>query len=88
LLARPTLALLPAAGLSLLAVASRSRLALAASIVWALYALYEFTILKRWACSGECNIRVDLLLLVPGLLVLAALGTLTAVRRLARRPST
>lgn len=42
-----------------------------AAFAWALYAPYEYLMHARVLCSGECNIRVDLLLLWP---VLAALS--------------
>jgi hypothetical protein len=38
------------------------------AILWAAYAGYECLIYKRVLCSGECNIRVDLLLFYPPLL--------------------
>ena len=38
------------------------------AIFWMLYAGYEFMIFKRVWCSGDCNIRVDLLLIFPLLL--------------------
>jgi hypothetical protein len=41
-------------------------------IVWALYAGYETGMQQRWLCSGECNIRVDLLLIYPALLAASA----------------
>lgn len=40
-----------------------------AAVSWLLYALYEYLMHLRVLCSGECNIRVDLLLLWPLLLV-------------------
>ena len=44
-------------------------------VVWLLYAAYETGMRQRWLCSGECNIRVDLLVIYPVLLVgLAAAG--------------
>jgi hypothetical protein len=36
----------------------------------------------RVLCSGECNIRVDLLVLYPALVVLARLGVISALRAL------
>lgn len=33
--------------------------------LWLSYALYEFLMYRRVLCSGECNIRVDLLFLYP-----------------------
>ena len=38
-------------------------------VVWLLYALYEFGMKQRWLCSGECNIRIDLLVIYPALLI-------------------
>ena len=38
------------------------------AIFWMLYAGYEFMMFKRVWCSGDCNIRVDLLLIFPLLL--------------------
>ena len=38
------------------------------AIFWMLYAGYEFMIFKRVWCTGDCNIRVDLLLIFPLLL--------------------
>ena len=43
--------------------------AAAAAGLWALYMVYEYLMYARVLCSGECNIRVDLLLLYPLLLV-------------------
>lgn len=45
--------------------------------VWLVYAVYEFLMDKRVLCTGECNRRVDLLLLYP--LLLAGTGWLFAV---------
>ncbi|MGH9258911.1 MAG: hypothetical protein ACRD08_03280 [Acidimicrobiales bacterium] len=88
-IAWPWLALIPAALFYRLSRGSGRRLASATALAWALYALYEYAMLRRWLCSGECNIRIDLLLIYPVLLI-ASLGTAigalaTIVRR--RRPS-
>ena len=55
----------------LLALGRRShrRGAVGAGIAWLLYGLYEFGMKQRWLCSGECNIRIDLLVIYPLLLV-------------------
>src|SRR5690349_12736404 len=42
-----------------------SRTLLVAATVWILYAAYEELMRRRVLCSGECNIRVDLLLIYP-----------------------
>ena len=63
---------------------SGRRVAVGAGLVWLLYGIYEFGMKQRWLCSGECNIRVDLLVVYPVLAVsLAAAG----VSLLRTRPS-
>jgi hypothetical protein len=38
------------------------------AVLWVAYAVYEYLMYIRVLCSGECNIRVDLLLIYPALL--------------------
>lgn len=45
------------------------RAAVAVGVVWLLYALYELGMKQRWLCSGECNIRIDLFVIYPALLI-------------------
>ncbi|HEX7337135.1 MAG TPA: hypothetical protein VF252_08005 [Gemmatimonadales bacterium] len=61
------------------------RAAVAAGITWLLYALYETGMKLRWLCTGECNIRVDLLLAYPVLLVLTGVGVISLLRGGRRR---
>jgi hypothetical protein len=61
---------------------TRMRGALAAGIAWLLYAPYECLMYARVLCSGECNIRVDLLLLWP---VLLGISLAVPARYLVRR---
>jgi hypothetical protein len=63
---------------------SRRRLALAAAVAWLLYVPYEYGMRLRILCSGECNIRVDLLVLYPVLLGLSTLAAASAVLALWR----
>ena len=56
--------------------------ALVAGIAWLLYAPYEFLMYARVLCSGECNIRVDLLLLWP---LLLGISLAVPIRYLMRR---
>ena len=44
-----------------------------AAICWAAYSAYEYKMQTDW-CTGECNIRVDLLLFYPILLLVSALA--------------
>ncbi|HEX7955190.1 MAG TPA: hypothetical protein VF523_19185 [Burkholderiales bacterium] len=48
---------------------TRIPLTLVTGVLWMLYGVYEFLMQARVLCSGECNIRVDLLLIYPFLLV-------------------
>jgi hypothetical protein len=59
---------------------TRRRVAIGVGVVWLLYAFYEFGMDQRWLCTGECNIRIDLLLIYPVLL----LGLVVAVFSLLR----
>ena len=70
----------------------RRREFLVLALLWLAYSGYEYLMYKRVLCSGECNIRVDLLLIYPGLLG-STLGVAIAaairwVRRQRMRPTT
>lgn len=52
----------------------------ALALCWLAYAGYEGLMYARWLCRGECNIRVDLLLLYPPLLLAAATQLAQAAR--------
>lgn len=60
------------------------RTAIVAGVIWLLYAAYETAMRLRWLCTGECNIRVDLLLIYPLLLAITIAGIVSLLR--ARRP--
>ena len=82
LIGQPWLAALPGTGRPALWAASRRRLVLVAAIAWLLYVPYEHGMKWRVLCSGESDIRVDLLVLYPALAVLALLGLISALRAL------
>lgn len=42
--------------------------------MWPLYALYEFLIAYGVLCDAKCNIRVDVLLFWPVLLIVSVIG--------------
>ena len=44
------------------------------------YMPYEMAMHLRWLCTGECNIRIDLLLIYPVLLLLSLAAVVAAVR--------
>jgi hypothetical protein len=44
---------------------------LLAALLWLVYTIYEYGMYLRILCTGECNIRIDLLLIYPLLLVIS-----------------
>lgn len=52
-----------------------------ATVVWIGYAVYEYLMYARILCTGECNIRVDLLLLYPFLLLVSIWAAVAAFRK-------
>ena len=76
----PWLALAPALLFAALFLGTRSRVAGIAALVWAGYAVYEYAMQRRWLCTGECNIRVDLLLIYPLVFLLSVVALVVATR--------
>jgi len=83
-IAWPLLALVPAALFAWMYFRYRRRVVLVAALAWLTYFPYEQAMKLRILCSGECNIRVDLLLLYP-LLALVSLWAVVAYARRDRR---
>ena len=76
----PWLALLPALAFGITALRRRRPLVRAAAAAWLAYAGYETLMARRVFCSGECNIRIDLLLIYPLLLALSVAAAVSAIR--------
>ncbi len=81
----PALALVPAV-FGYFYIRGRRRVVLATALLWIAYFPYELGMKLRILCSGECNIRVDLLLLYPVLLLLTLASLVVIVRGRARAP--
>lgn len=77
---RPFLALIPAALFGLLYFRSRRLVVLIATLAWLAYFPYEQAMKLRILCTGECNIRVDLLLFYPILALLSVVAVVAHVR--------
>ena len=73
----PFLALAPAVLFFALFLISRVRLISVTAILWLAYLVYEGAMKSRLLCSGDCNIRVDLLLMYP-VLIAASIASLVA----------
>src|ERR1044072_1274327 len=82
---RPWLALGPGLLFGLFYIAVRHRFLVITAAVGVAYAVYEYTLYRRWLCSGECDIRVDLLLIYPVLLLLSVAALVLLVVSLVRR---
>jgi hypothetical protein len=86
-IAQPWLALVPAALFAILHRAARRPVVAAAAFAWPAYAIYEYSMRRRWLCSGECNIRIDLLLLYPALLLVSLAALMAGIGTIRRRGS-
>jgi hypothetical protein len=83
----PLAALVPALVFGFLYFRRQLPFSLIAAILWALYAVYESLMKVRVLCSGECNIRIDLLALYPLLAIVSLVALIElAVRRRKRPP--
>ena len=76
----PFAALVPAVGFAIAGAIRKRLLAGLAGTIWFCYALYEAGMYARLLCSGECNIRVDLLLIYPFLLLISAAALFVFLR--------
>lgn len=80
----PLLALAPAGLLFAFARWSRGRLAWLAASAWVVYAVYEMLMQRRVLCSGECDIRIDLLGIYPALAALSFAALIAGIVRVRR----
>ena len=80
----PLAALVPAGVLGFAFFRVRKKLIGVTAVLWLGYAIYESLMKARVLCSGECNIRVDLLLITPLLWILTFFAVVQFFRR---RPS-
>jgi hypothetical protein len=85
LIAMPWLGLIPAALFLAAHRVARRPVVMVAGVAWLAYVPYEYAMLRRWLCSGECNIRVDLLLVYPALVLISVAAAVAVLRSAARR---
>jgi hypothetical protein len=55
---------------------SKYKTSLTAGLLWLMYSIYEYLMYIRILCSGECNIRIDLLFIYPALLVASLISVI------------
>ncbi len=76
----PFAALLIGAAFAIATYYRRKVLPAVAAVLWASYGVWEYLMYARILCTGECNIRVDLLLIYPMLCLITAAGIISASR--------
>jgi hypothetical protein len=79
-IAYPRAALIVSGALFVLAWLKRKMLPGVVAGLWASYAYYEYLMHTRVLCTGECNIRIDLLLIYPALLSLTVWAVARSIR--------
>lgn len=84
LIEQPLVAVGPLLVLLGLYVLSRRPVVLVVAVLWAGYVPYEYAMKLRILCTGECNIRIDLLLIYPVLAVSSLVAVAVAVRAMIR----
>jgi hypothetical protein len=83
----PYIALIPTIIFGLFYLKSKNKVILATTVLWLLYAVYEELHLLRVVCSGECNFRIDLLLIYLVLIVLSIIAFVLGIKNLAKSNS-
>lgn len=81
----PWLALVPAVAFVAFYRLTRRKFVAVTALLWFGYAVYEYGMQRRWLCTGECNIRVDLLLLYPLLVISSVSASVITVRAVLQR---
>src|SRR3989442_8613929 len=70
----PLLAVLPSIVFLALYRLTRRPFVVVTALAWIFYGIYEYAMHERILCSGECNIRIDLLVIYPALVVASVVG--------------
>lgn len=78
----PWLTLMPIALFFVLGMKARSRFVTVVAIVWLIYGSYELLMKLRVLCSGDCDIRTDLLFIYPVLMLASIAALVVAVPKI------
>ena len=81
----PIVALIPATIFLAASILLKNRFLFLIAAIWGLYSIYEFLMKARILCSGECNIRIDLLGIYPALVVVSIAGIVLCIKRSIQR---
>ena len=78
----PYLAIVPAVIFGFLYFKNKNKLVMWSALLWTIYGIYEELNLLRITCSGECNIRIDLFLIYPILIVISVLAIIKSFKKI------
>ncbi len=78
----PWLTLIPIMLFFFLGVKGRSRFATGVAIVWLIYGAYELLMYLRVLCSGNCDIRMELLFIYPVLMLVSIAALVIAAPKM------
>ena len=78
----PWLALFPITLFFLLGFKAHSRVVSVIALVWLLYGGYEMLMNLRVLCSGNCDVRMDLLIIYPILLLASIIALVIAIPKI------
>jgi hypothetical protein len=81
----PLLAAIPFGVFLALFAVSRKFWVLTAAAAWLMYLPYEYAMKLRILCTGECNIRIDLLVIYPVLFAISVAGSIAFLWAVAKR---
>lgn len=77
----PYLALIPAIIFGFIYFKNKNKVVLWSAISWTLYGIYEELNLLRITCTGECNIRIDLFLIYPILIIISVFAIIKSLKK-------
>jgi hypothetical protein len=80
LILHPYLALIPAVLFGIIYFKFRDKITGLTAIFWLLYFIYETLNLLRITCSGDCDIRADIFLIYPILLIFSVISIIKAIK--------
>ena len=78
----PWLALIPIAIFFVMGAKVRSRFVTGIALLWLIYGVYELLMKLRVLCSGDCDTRMDLLVIYPILLLASVVALAIAVPKM------
>lgn len=79
----PLAAIIPGALFAIAAGVVRKKVLFLGAAAWTAYSVYEYLMKIRVLCSGECDIRIDLLAIYPALVLITLAASFAVLRQVA-----